>query len=432
MNLWSRRRQSSPPSTKSRRRRPSLEVLEGRTAPAVFVVNTFDDTVEAVRDGSGLDANGSISLRSAIMGANDAEGEHVIILPAGTYSLGILPADANDDDSGNLNIGRGLTRVHTILVGVSAEETVIDAGYLDQGLSVGFFATATLANLSIINGLGGFGGNLANSGQLTLSGVALRGGIASHGGGLFSTGPADLQDVTMEGNIASHGGGMHNSGTMTVTTSTFAGNYAEVGGGLFNNNTLTLTRSTVADNFATFNGGGVYNQGQALTIANSTLAQNFVTNNGAGLFTFGSSPVTLTNSTVAYNFALGQRSAGGGIFHGGGSQELRLKNSLVAHNWAASAPNISAPVVSLGHNLVSDATGANGFGATDLIGTGQSPLDPLIGLLADNGGPTRTIALLADSPAIDAGDGEGAPSVDQRGVTRDALIDIGAFEFLDE
>jgi hypothetical protein len=80
---------------------------------------------------------------------------------------------------------------------------------------------------------------------------------------------------------------------------------------------------------------------------------------------------------------------------------------------------------SLGHNLESGST--CGFTATDDI----TNINPLLGLLQDNGGPTLTLALLAGSPAIDKGDNNFCPATDQRGYSRPYGIacDIGAYEF---
>jgi hypothetical protein len=91
---------------------------------------------------------------------------------------------------------------------------------------------------------------------------------------------------------------------------------------------------------------------------------------------------------------------------------------------------------SQGHNLIGDPFGSSGFGVTgDLVGTTESPLDPRLGPLANNGGPTRTHALLAGSPAIDHGDSS-VSGTDQRGRPRlkdgdgrgGPAVDIGAVE----
>ncbi len=79
---------------------------------------------------------------------------------------------------------------------------------------------------------------------------------------------------------------------------------------------------------------------------------------------------------------------------------------------------------SKGHNVIQNFADGRGFDPTDL------PVNPLLGPLQDNGGPTFTHALLLRSPAIDAGDNTNAPATDQRGFPRivNGIIDIGAFE----
>src|SRR5262249_51643875 len=86
----------------------------------------------------------------------------------------------------------------------------------------------------------------------------------------------------------------------------------------------------------------------------------------------------------------------------------------------------------MGHNLIGNGSRGSGYAATDLVGTAASPIEPKLGPLQDNGGPTWTMALLPGSPAIDAGDNSDAPDYDQRspGFFRivGGTIDIGAFE----
>lgn len=424
----------APARKASPRHRPQLEGLEQRTAPAVFIVDTFEDTVEAARDGSGLDANGFTSLRSAIMAANDLGGEHTIYLPEGTFTLSLAPTGSNDDESGNLNVGRGLTQVTLTIEGAGMDVSVLDAAYLDQGLAVGFFTTVTMNNLTVMNGQGGFGGAVTNSGRLTMADVALRYSAGSHGAGLFNQGTASLTNVLVFGNSATQGGGIHNGGTMTVTTSTLEWNYGAQGGGMFNAGNLTMTASTIADNFSAEVigwGGGIFNQ-STMTLTNSTIAQNYAAS-GGGIYSVGFGTTTLVNCTVAVNAAYGSPfSEGGGIFVGNGTPEVRLKNTLIANNYSERTPDISGTVISLGTNLISISDGGSGYLETDLLGTLAEPLDPYLAPLDYYGGPTRTIALLAGSVAINAGDAEGAPDTDQRGVARDQCLDIGAYEFLEE
>ena len=94
-------------------------------------------------------------------------------------------------------------------------------------------------------------------------------------------------------------------------------------------------------------------------------------------------------------------------------------------------PDVFGPLNSLGHNLIGDGSGGSGYAATDLVGTSASPIDPMLGPLQDNGGPTWTMALLPGSPALGAG-GPSDNEWDQRGPgyarTVNGMTDIGAYE----
>lgn len=120
-----------------------------------------------------------------------------------------------------------------------------------------------------------------------------------------------------------------------------------------------------------------------------------------------------------------------------------LKNTIIAQNTSARrAPDVTGAFTSLGGNLVGDvgsigdATGLVHGANGNKVGNSAAPIDPKLGPLADNGGPTKTHHPAADSPAIDAGIASGAPAVDQRGAARpadgdhngSAIIDIGAVE----
>jgi hypothetical protein len=407
-----------------------LEELERRLGPAVFAVNTFADTAEAVRDGSGLDADGNISLRSAVMAVNDlGSGSEAIVLPAGTYPLNLAGEDSGDA-AGSLKIGSGLAQIALDIAGDPANATVIDANGIDRAFVIGFFTAVSLSDLTIANGsTSGFGGAINNAGRLTLTNDTITSSVAAVGGGVFNSGTLTVSYGTVTGNattVTGAGGGLYNQGRMSVTTTTVAGNSATSGGGLFNLGSLGLTASTVANNTAD-NGGGIFNQGE-MALTNDTVAQN-AADAGGGIYTYGYGAVTLLNCTVAATSATGSSySAGGGIFVGIGSQQVQLRNTLVALNVSDSGPDIQGTVVSQGHNLVGDGTGAAGFADSDFVGTSDSPIDPHLGPLQDNGGPTQTMALLDGSLAIANGDPDGAPTVDQRGFSRDGTVDIGAYQ----
>ena len=125
--------------------------------------------------------------------------------------------------------------------------------------------------------------------------------------------------------------------------------------------------------------------------------------------------------------------SGGGIY-AAADDSFSIHNTVVALNTVATSQTRSipsdcslgwaqpAPFVSLGHNLIGNPDGCTGFGATDLFG-GKLGL----GKLADNGGPTKTIALMKGSRAIGRAEPD-AVRVDQRGVKRGNKPDIGAYE----
>ncbi len=144
------------------------------------------------------------------------------------------------------------------------------------------------------------------------------------------------------------------------------------------------------------------------------------------------SSATLINVTIAYNTA----QSGGGIDVASGGA-VTLGNSLVAKNTASTNPDVQGVFTSDGNNLIGNVGTATGFIGSDLVGTSLSPINPHIGPLANNGGPTKTIALLSGSPAINAGNSSLAPAfgitTDQRGEPRfapggDSMVDIGADE----
>jgi hypothetical protein len=110
-----------------------------------------------------------------------------------------------------------------------------------------------------------------------------------------------------------------------------------------------------------------------------------------------------------------------------------LTNSLVAENTAATDPDIKGPVTLADHDLIGNSSGSsgisNGVGGNQ-VGSNASPIDPRLGPLQNNGGPTQTEALLPGSPALGQADNTKAPPTDQRGRPRNLKkpTDIGAFQ----
>ena len=215
------------------------------------------------------------------------------------------------------------------------------------------------------------------------------------------------------------------SGNLTLTDGTVSSNSTAganaTGGGIRVGNGsigyLTLTNSTVSGNStAGVNaiGGGIFATVGNVTLANSTVSSNSTAGaraDGGGILT-DLADVTLTNSTISSNSATGVGSEAGGIQTNDGV--LTIMNSIVSGNTDdGTAPDFLAPDsvddLTVGFSLIGDNTGttlteaqtADGNG--NLIGSSSTPIDPLLGPLAFNGGLTRTHALLPGSPAIDAG-----------------------------
>lgn len=248
------------------------------------------------------------------------------------------------------------------------------------------------------------------------------------GGGIYSGGVTTLNHVTVTRNEAGdEGGGLFNSsiGSLVVSQSTIISNTGEdSGGGIAVSGPTTLTGVTIRGNSAVVDGGGIFNDDDTAALTNVTISGNTAEGNGGGIFN-NTGVMTLTNATVTGNEADLQ---GHGLYN---DEMMTLKNTIVAGNGAENCTD-NDTLVSAGHNLEDADTCGFDPAMNDLVS-----LDPLLGPLADNGGPTLTHALRAGSPAIDGADNGACPNSDQRGLPRPidgnddglAICDIGAFEF---
>ena len=228
------------------------------------------------------------------------------------------------------------------------------------------------------------------------------------------------------------------NGLLTISNSTIAGNSTSgSGGGVVNESsgTVTITSSTIANNSASQGGGGIENFG-ALTLTNSTIADNKASGGeGGGIDNAGT--LATVNSTIAYNTS--PFGSGGGLYDET-SGFSTLDNTIVAQNTGVDGPDdIAGAAVSSTsmYNLVGVDETQSLTDGTD--GNQVGVADPGLGALANNGGPTQTIALLAGSPAINRGDNalavdpQGNPlTTDERGVGFPRIVggtvDIGAYE----
>jgi hypothetical protein len=298
---------------------------------------------------------------------------------------------------------------------------------------------------------GGRGGN----GSFSFSGTRNGGnGGAGHGGGLYVDGGsltvASSTIASNQGTGGSGGGygyggdgagaGIFNDGTLTVTGSTLSGNSAlgvdvvGQGGGIYNYplRTLTVSNSTLSANSSSWDGGGIENDSGTVTVSDSTLSGNSAAGGGGGIFSRIS--LTLTNVTLTVNRA---NVAGGGLDVA--SSSVLLHNTLIAGNFrgiGTTHDDVYGPLAPSGdYNLIGAGSGMTGLSDGvngNQVGSTSANIDPLLGPLDDNGGPTLTHALLSSSPAIDAGNNAYATDWDQRGPgfrrVVNGTIDIGAFE----
>ncbi len=333
---------------------------------------------------------------------------------------------------------------------------------------------------------------------LTMSNGNVDGGFPGNlGGGILTEGTLTVTNSTISGNTATVSGGgiCVLLGTLTVNSSIIAGNNATSGGGIYNLSGLTLDNSTVSGNrtrggvanSSGGDGGGIYNNAGASAFLNNSTINNNITGDGAGPLhggrgggIFSDSSLVLNQTTVSGNQTGGPNGVpgeGGGIYiaasgsmnvnhstitnnqtgntgnsgfigygNGGGICSLgfapNIVSTIIAGNRIAnlaSGPDLSGNFISRDYNLIGNSSGSTITGTTTHNITN---VNPLLGPLADNGGPTQTHALLSGSPALDAGTEaflSGPPFTDQRGAgfnrivdgpdaDATATVDIGAFE----
>jgi hypothetical protein len=373
--------------------------------------------------------------------------------------------------------------------------TVADASGANHGGGIFNHNTLTLTDSVLIDNFDPYGGGgIYSTGRLTVRGCTLAGNhttlhVGSGGGAIYNgSGTVVVIASLLTGNSSDAGGAIENNGgTLMVSDSTLTANVAGSGAGIFSvfpAATATIEHSLLSDNQAVVageqnDGGAIENEGGRLTVTDSTLSGNAAASSSGGAIDTETGPAEIRDSTLSGNSA----SYGGGMFAGGGTivvsnstvsgnsaamqgggiedlaygltitnstlsgnsaavtsggidnysgWPLPIRDTIVAGNTASSSPDVQGALTSQGHNLIGDGTGGLGYSSTDLVGTSANPIDPRLGPLADNGGPTRTMALLPGSPAIGAGDPTDAPEFDQRGPgyprVINGLIDIGSFE----
>jgi hypothetical protein len=293
----------------------------------------------------------------------------------------------------------------------------------------------------------------------------------AQGGGMYSTGAAlTISDSTLSANQAT--GGRGGSGISAAYAGSFgeAGGAAQGGGLYATGGVLSFANSTATANMlrggdggdggavlafggdgGASQGGGLY-VGGALTASNSTISANALRGGngggagaggnggpglGAGLWVASGATAQVSFTTIAANQSTGgthgsgrtngsDGPATGAGFYNQGTLETRetiLAGNMVSGPGTNSSADLAGNLGSLGYNLIGNSQGGSGFDPSDLL-----DVDPLLGPLQDNGGPTQTMALLPGSPALTAGDPNQLGTADQRGVVRSGGVNIGAYQ----
>jgi RTX calcium-binding nonapeptide repeat (4 copies) len=426
------------------------------------------------------------SLREAVIEANNRGGHDTILLSDRVYSLAISPpfGDFGFAQVGDLDIyddvtikgptGGSSTKATIDANGATTHDRVFEIHGSDIGVT-----NVTMRRLFITDGRAhptgpdnngdgrpdfAFGGGILieQGAALSASDVILDRNTTEsigQGGAIFNDGELRLVRAQIRFNDAPEGfsGGIQtNPGATTSLYDTEVQNNDSVfGGGLGAYGVTTVERSAIYLNHAGL-GGGMRAAGSSslTTLTNVTLAHNEAADNGSAIQARNGPGFTLNNVTIAHNTAdsNGDGTGNAAVFlqRDDLSTSMELRNTILAANEDGSPGTTDVPDCEVaggaairlaGHGLLGNRAGCT-FGVPtgaegNQIGTSTDPIDPLLEIgINFNGGPTSTLALLAGSPAINAGNpaapGSGAEACaasDQRSVPR-SDCDIGSYELV--
>jgi hypothetical protein len=411
--------------------------LAGARAPTSIAVTNCDDS-------------GPGSLRDAVAGAASGDTVDLGGLACSTITLTSGAIEIPEDDlyikytphggprptiAANLqsrifhHTGHGTLKIEGIVAedgkyDNSAPVELVDAdgGCIYSSGSVQLVAsTVTNCTATATRGAHAAGGAIYASGSVMLVESVVSHGTATataqfnDGGGIFAHGAVAIYYSSISDNVAygpgnsGFGGGIAviNAGTApsTIANSTIDGNVADIGGGLLMS--------------------GIATYGTSTTITSSTITNNTGHVYAAAAYLRGS--VTMLSSTIAFNAS----HEGPAIELASHTDPIRIDSSIVADNQNAS---FDYDLGSAGYPIGISGSNDLVIFASSSIALPPDTLDeePMLLALADNGGPTQTLALDAASPAIDHGDNPDALSFDQRGSgyvrVSGAAPDIGAYE----
>ena len=351
---------------------------------------------------------------SAATGGSYALDNVTIDVAAGTYENEVDTIDAAT--LGSLTIA-----------GAGAGSTIASGSGLSPVFTV-TGGTVEMTGLTIENGLGAtYGGGISNSATLLVSGCTLSGNRSGdYGGGISNSGFLTVDASTITGNTADDGGGgIYNSGVAYLGDDTVSDNNAtDLGAGIYSTLGLTIHATTISGNTASGSaeplGGGVVVGAGSMSLNDSTVADNTGGFFAGGIFLGHGTSAAIISTTIAGNSA----TTGGGLYNDGST--LDLGATIIAGQPSGGDCYSSVALTDLGDNLDDDGScGLTGGG--DLSDT-PAGLDP--SGLADNGGPTQTIALQVGSAAVGAATSGLCTftPADQRGVPNPTTCNIGSYD----
>lgn len=324
----------------------------------------------------------------------------------GTITFNI-PANSTITFTSQVPLNRSL-----FINGFTATNLTVSGGNTHRIFDVGNNATVRMAGFTLSNGNGFDGTSHSHGGavrvnpstnllmtQMTISNNSVN-STSFFGAGIVNNGSLSLTESTVTGNTV--GGGIANFDVLNINRSTIYNNQALIGGGIYidiSSSLAQITNSTITNNSATFEGGGIRSGGNGVTLLNNTIVNNTTAMpNGGGGLSITDGSVLMTNNILGNN----------------NNQDCVIF-----------APgSISTNV----NNLIENSTDCVS-GATGLI-----QADPVVSALANNGGPTLTVAPQVFSPAINSGDvatcnGGTVGGRDQRNERRyPTVCDRGAYQ----
>jgi predicted outer membrane repeat protein len=412
----------------------SSATIQGAGAGATVINAAGIDRAFAVQEGSELRIAGM-----TIKGGNPAATSSGNQLGGAIYAAGKLDAGPDLVMTANEAAGGGAVFVGPASSATFDEVTVQKNktyGEEGGGISVQTTGNVTLTSsvLTENEALGGessYGGNLNVAGvnELQSTDTDYTDGIARYGAGVriaYGLAGANFSGGSISGNQtlpSGRGAGLYTESPVSVSDITFDENFATERGGAIGTGSplfLQISGSTFVDNSSQNSGAiDLASYEPQTQIVNSTFTGNSAVEGSSviGAYYF-IGKFDLVNSTVVGNLGTGPALGQFGIVE---PYERGVVNSIVIDNTGGDC-EVALPN-DAGHNILGPTCAPEPPAEGDQVG-----VDPLLSPLANNGGPTETMATATTSPAIGAGDSAACPATDQRGVARTGGCDVGAFQ----